>query len=178
MLILVLFSRLFSVFFTLDLRVKPDTSLYNQREICMNRQTVLSNELRKLVESRMKSNLEGIEQTLLQIFGAQKLGLEEMRDTIKSLEESFDLLSQKWNLQILYILFLRETTGFGELKKILRVNSRTLSDKLKILNRYDFIKRSVDEGPPLRVGYSLTIKGRNTILLALPFLYYASANLA
>ena len=143
----------------------------------MSHQTVLSDELRKLVESRMKSNIEGIEQTLQQIFVSQKLGLEELKATIKSLEESFDLLSQKWNLQILYILFLRETTGFGELKKILRVNSRTLSDKLKILNRYGFIKRSVDQGPPLRVGYSLTNKGRNTILLALPFLYYATSNL-
>jgi DNA-binding HxlR family transcriptional regulator len=143
----------------------------------MRHQTVLSDELRKLVESRMKSNIEGIEQTLRQIFVSQKLGLEELKATIKSLEESFDLLSQKWNLQILYILFLRETTGFGELKKILRVNSRTLSDKLKILNRYGFIKRSVDQGPPLRVGYSLTNKGRNTILLALPFLYYATSNL-
>lgn len=143
----------------------------------MSPQTVLSDELRKLVESRMKSNIEGIEQTLQQIFVSQKLGLEELKATIKSLEESFDLLSQKWNLQILYILFLRETTGFGELKKILRVNSRTLSDKLKSLNRYGFIKRSVDQGPPLRVGYSLTNKGRNTILLALPFLYYATSNL-
>ncbi|MGB8779453.1 MAG: helix-turn-helix domain-containing protein [Candidatus Bathyarchaeia archaeon] len=143
----------------------------------MKPQPVLSNELRKLVESRMKSNLEGIEQTLQQIFGAQKLGLEELRETIKGLEESFDLLSQKWNLQILYILFLRETTGFGELKKILRANSRTLSDKLKMLNQNGYIRRSVDEGPPLRVGYSLTTRGRNTVLLALPFLYYSSSNL-
>ena len=101
----------------------------------MKHQTVLSNELRKLVESRMKSNLEGIEQTLKQIFGTQKLELEELKATIQGLEASFELLSQKWNLQILYILFLREKTGFGELKKILRVNSRTLSDKLKILNK-------------------------------------------
>jgi len=143
----------------------------------MKPQPVLSNELRKLVESRMKSNLEGIEQTLQQIFGAQKLGLEELRETIRGLEESFDLLSQKWNLQILYILFLRETTGFGELKKILRANSRTLSDKLKMLNQNGYILRSVDEGPPLRVGYSLTARGRNTVLLALPFLYYSSSNL-
>jgi len=143
----------------------------------MKPQPVLSNELRKLVESRMKSNLEGIEQTLQQIFGAQKLGLEELRETIKGLEESFDLLSQKWNLQILYILFLRETTGFGELKKILRANSRTLSDKLKMLNQNGYIRRSVNEGPPLRVGYSLTTRGRNTVLLALPFLYYSSSNL-
>ena len=145
--------------------------------VIMKPQPVLSNELRKLVESRMKSNLEGIEQTLQQIFGTQKLELPELKETIQGLEASFELLSQKWNLQILYILFLREKTGFGELKKILKVNSRTLSDKLKILGKHDFISRSVDHGPPLRVGYSLTVKGRNTILLALPFLYYASSNL-
>ena len=144
----------------------------------MNSRTVLSEELRRLVESRMRVNLKGIEETLDEIFRNQKLGLEDMRETIKSLEESFSLLSQKWSLQILYILFLRETTGFGEMKKILGVNSRTLSDKLKGLDRFGYIKRSVEQGPPLRVKYSLTTRGRNTILLALPFLYYSSSNLA
>jgi len=126
----------------------------------------------------MRVNLKGIEETLKEIFRNQELGLEDMRETIRSLEESFSLLSQKWSLQILYILFLRETTGFGEMKKILGVNSRTLSDKLKGLDRFGYIKRSVDQGPPLRVKYSLTTRGRNTILLALPFLYYSSSNLA
>ena len=143
----------------------------------MNPRTVLGNELRRLVESRMQDNLGGIEATLQQIFGTQKLGLEDLRETIQSLEESFELLSQKWNLQILYILFLREATGFGQMKKILGVNSRTLSDKMKVLTQYGFLTRSVEQGPPLRVRYALTARGRNTILLALPFLYYASGNL-
>lgn len=144
----------------------------------MNSRTVLGDELRKLVESRMKTNLRGIEETLNEIFLNQKLSLEDLRETIKGLEESFSLLSQKWSLQILYILFLRETTGFGEMKKILGVNSRTLSDKLKGLDEYGYIKRSVEPGPPLRVKYSLTTRGRDTILLALPFLYYSTSNLA
>lgn len=144
----------------------------------MNPKAVLGDELRRLVESRMKDNLGGIEETLLRIFSSQKLSLEDLRETIQSLEESFELLSQKWNLQILYILFLRETTGFGQMKKILGVNSRTLSDKMKILTQYGFLTRTVEQGPPLRVRYTLTTKGRNTILLALPFLYYASGNLA
>jgi DNA-binding HxlR family transcriptional regulator len=144
----------------------------------VNSRTVLGDELRKLVESRMKTNLRGIEETLNEIFLNQKLSLEDLRETIKGLEESFSLLSQKWSLQILYILFLRETTGFGEMKKILGVNSRTLSDKLKGLDEYGYIKRSVELGPPLRVKYSLTTRGRDTILLALPFLYYSTSNLA
>ena len=144
----------------------------------MNSRGLLSEELRRLVESRMKVNLRGIEETLNEIFRSQELGLDDLRETVKSLEESFSLLSQKWSLQVLYILFLRETTGFGEMKKILGVNSRTLSDKLKGLDRGGYIKRSVEQGPPLRVKYSLTTKGRNTILLALPFLYYSSSLLA
>jgi DNA-binding HxlR family transcriptional regulator len=165
---------------TLNLKVKPHKTLYSLQhteDAKMTSKAVLSNELRRLVESRMESNLKGIQETLQQIFQMQRLTLDDLRETIKSLEESFNLLSQKWNLQILYILFLRETTGFGELKKILGVNSRTLSDKLKILDRYEFIRRSVDQGPPLRVRYSLTSRGRNTILLALPFLYYSSSGL-
>ncbi|HVP26796.1 MAG TPA: helix-turn-helix domain-containing protein [Candidatus Bathyarchaeia archaeon] len=143
----------------------------------MKPKTVLSDELRKLVESRMQSNLKGIEETLQQIFKTQELSLENLKETMKSLEESFDLLSQKWNVQILYILFLKENAGFGELKKILGVNSRTLSDNLKRLKQYGYVTREVKQEPPLRVRYSLTTRGRNTILLALPFLYYSSSSL-
>jgi DNA-binding HxlR family transcriptional regulator len=143
----------------------------------VNSETVLSNEFRRLVESRMETNLKGIEETLHQIFESQKLTFNDLQETIRGLEESFNLLSQKWNLQILYILFLREATGFGELKRILSVNSRTLSDKLKLLQDCNYVTRSVEAGPPLRVRYSLTARGRKTTLLALPFLYYASSNI-
>jgi DNA-binding HxlR family transcriptional regulator len=144
----------------------------------MNPKAILSDELRNLVESKLKINLDGIEGTLRQILQVQELNLENLKETMRSLEQSFTLLSQKWNLQILYILFLRNTTGFVELKKILGVNSRTLSDKLKILTKHAYIDRSVEQGPPLKVRYSLTRRGRDTILLALPFLYYASDKLA
>jgi len=144
----------------------------------MNPKPILPTELRKLVETRLKDNINGIEATLQQVFQTQPLELQDLKETMKALEQSFNMLSQKWNLQILYTLFLRKTTGFGELKKILGINSRTLSDKLKSLSKNGFIGRTVEQGPPLRVRYTLTTKGNNTILLALPFLYYASGNLA
>ena len=142
----------------------------------MHSKPVLSNELRRVVETRMKRTLDGIEETLREILESQEIGLEELKQAIQGLEESFDLLSQKWNLQILYILFLRNTMGFGELKKALGVNSRTLSDKLKTLTHHEYLGRSVEQGPPLRVKYFLTKRGWNTILLALPLLYYSSSN--
>jgi DNA-binding HxlR family transcriptional regulator len=139
----------------------------------MGTQFTLSDELHKLVEARLEQTLKGIEETLNKILETQEVTPKELQENLKSLEESFNLLFQKWNLEILYTLFLKIPVGFGELKKILGVNSRTLSDKLKILTKYRYITRNVDAGPPLRVEYSLTAKGKNTVLLALPLLYYS-----
>ena len=135
----------------------------------------LSDELRKLVEARMERTLEGIEDTFERIIEKHEIRLEELKDILRSLEKSFSLLSQKWSLEILYTLFLQNSVGFSGLKRILGVNSRTLSDKLKLLKQHGYIERTIEQGQPLRVAYSLTIKGKNTVLLALPLLYYSSS---
>lgn len=141
----------------------------------MSPQLTLRNELRRLVEARIERTLKGVEDTLQRILENQEISLKALKEDVKSLEESFSLLSQKWNLEILYTLFLKSTVNFSGLKKILGVNSRTLSDKLKSLKRYGYIERTVETGPPLRVKYTLTIRGKNTVLLALPLLYYSSS---
>lgn len=141
----------------------------------MATQLPLSAEFRKLIEARLNQTLKGIEDTLNQILEKQKMSLQELKEELKSLEESFTVLFQKWNLEILYMLFFKTAVSFSEFKKTLGINSRTLSDKLKLLKSYGYIDRAVEAGPPLRVEYALTEKGRNTVLLALPLLYYASA---
>jgi DNA-binding HxlR family transcriptional regulator len=141
----------------------------------MNSKTALNNELRGLIESRMEHTLKGIEDTLQRIIEKHDIRLEDLKETIQGLEKSFILLSQKWSLEILYTLFLKSSMNFNGLKKTLGVNSRTLSDKLKTLKQHGYIKRIIEQGPPLRVTYSLTTKGRNTVLLALPLLYYSSS---
>jgi DNA-binding HxlR family transcriptional regulator len=140
----------------------------------MDKQVSLSLELQKLVESKLKQTLDGIEFTFSQILIKQEITPIELKENIKNLEENFSIISQKWSLEILYTLLLKKHAGFGEIKKILAVNSRTLSDKLKTLTLFNYINRKVNIGPPLRVKYSLTTKGKNTVLLALPLLYYSS----
>jgi DNA-binding HxlR family transcriptional regulator len=135
----------------------------------------LSAEFRKLVEAQMDKVLKGIEVTFNEIIEKQKITPTELKDELESLEESFNFLFQKWSLEILYSLMLKDSIGFGEIKKILTVNSRTLSDKLKMLQKHCYITRNVMAGPPLRVEYTLTPKGKNTVLLALPLLYYSSS---
>ncbi|RLI22138.1 hypothetical protein DRO45_01385 [Candidatus Bathyarchaeota archaeon] len=134
----------------------------------------MGNELRKLVEERIERTLRGIEETLQCILKNGEISLEDLKEDIEDLEESFNLLSQKWSLEILYTLFLKSTISFSGLKKILGVNSRTLSDKLKNLKEHGYVERTVEIGPPLRVRYTLTTRGKNTVLLALPLLYYSS----
>jgi DNA-binding HxlR family transcriptional regulator len=140
----------------------------------MATQITLSAELRKLIEARLEQTLKGIEDTLVKIMEKQQLDPKALQEELKSLEETFAVLFQKWSLEILYSLFLKSTLGFGELKKALGVNSRTLSDKLKFLKKFGYLERNVTSGPPLRVEYTLTLKGKNTVLLALPLLYYSS----
>ena len=123
----------------------------------------------------MEQVLKGVEITFDQIIETQKITPTELKEELDSLQESFNLLFQKWSLEILYTLLLKNAIGFGEIKRILTVNSRTLSDKLKMLQKHRYITRNVDAGPPLRVEYALTPKGKNTVLLALPLLYYSSS---
>ena len=142
----------------------------------MSTPLTLSAEFRKIVETRMNQVLKGVEETFKQIIETQKITPTELKDELDSLQESFNLLFQKWSLEILYTLLLKDAIGFGGIKKILTVNSRTLSDKLKMLQKHGYITRNVTAGPPLRVQYSLTAKGKNTVLLALPLLYYSSSS--
>lgn len=141
----------------------------------MGPKLVINSELRKLVETRLDRTLTGIEDTLQQMLKNREVDLEDLKEDLKSLEASFNLLSQKWNLEMLYTLFLRKAVGFSQLKKILGVNSRTLSDKLKSLKQCGYIERTVESGPPLRVLYTLSQRGKNIVLLALPLLYYSSS---
>jgi DNA-binding HxlR family transcriptional regulator len=144
----------------------------------MSAPLTLSAEFRKIVETRMNQVIKGVEEIFYEIIETQKITPTELKAELDSLEESFNLLFQKWSLEILYTLMLKDAIGFGEIKRILTVNSRTLSDKLKMLQRHNYITRRVTAGPPLRVEYSLTAKGKNTVLLALPLLYYSSSSTA
>ncbi len=141
----------------------------------MNKKLPLSTEFRKLVEVRLDQTLRGVEDTLNQILQKQDITPKELKEDLKNIEESFNFIFQKWSLEILYTLLLKNMAGFGDIKKILEVNSRTLSDKLKMLAKHGYITRRVAAGPPLRVEYSLTRKGKDIVLLALPLLYYSSS---
>jgi DNA-binding HxlR family transcriptional regulator len=141
----------------------------------MNAPLTLSAEFRKIVEEQLGRTIQGIELTFFTIMEKQKITPTEIKNEMDSLQENFNVLFQKWSLEILYTLLLKKTSGFGGLKKVLGVNSRTLSDKLKLLQTHGYLERKIQTGPPLRVEYTLSTKGKNAVLLALPLLYYSAS---
>ncbi|MDW5562953.1 MAG: winged helix-turn-helix transcriptional regulator [Methanomassiliicoccus sp.] len=71
-----------------------------------------------------------------------------------------EVLGNRWNMRILWIL--REgPLRFTELKKRMGdVNSKTITEHLRVLERYHVIDRAVFAEVPPRVEYSLTEHGR------------------
>ena len=64
--------------------------------------------------------LQGVEETFNAIIEKQKITPTELKAELESLQDSFNLIFQKWSLEILYTIMLKDTIGFGEIKKTLR----------------------------------------------------------
>jgi DNA-binding HxlR family transcriptional regulator len=77
-------------------------------------------------------------------------------------ERTVVLTGNKWSLLI--IRELNRTKGtirYNELLQALRpISSKTLSARLKELAKYEIIHKELIVGPPIRVEYSLTQKGK------------------
>lgn len=73
------------------------------------------------------------------------------------------IVGSRWTL-----LILRDLSGgsrrFGELQASLEgISPKTLSDRLKTLERQGVIRRSEHRGAPVRVTYELTTQGRGLL---------------
>ena len=101
----------------------------------------------------------------------REYSVKEMEAQLKGVMPILSALSQRWSLGILFLLYMK-SLNFNELKDILHgINSRTLTDKLRMLEQHGILTRTVRSNPPIRVNYSLTKKGRDITLSCLPLLY-------
>jgi len=129
------------------------------------------------VEKRVKRVIDGVEETLKVMLENKKLTVEEAQEILDSLAPSFSLLARKGVLQILYTLLLLGPCTFTELLESSKVNRRTLSSRLKQLQREAMVTKyieTVDREKQGKTLYVLTEKGRSAALLAIPLIYYIS----
>jgi DNA-binding HxlR family transcriptional regulator len=80
-----------------------------------------------------------------------------------ALARAFEFLGKRWNAVILGSLH-RGPTGFRELSRAIgRISDSVLSARLTELTRAGLIARTVDEGPPVSVSYTLTDCGKTLV---------------
>lgn len=102
---------------------------------------------------------------------SREYSVEEMEGQMKGLVKMLSTLSQRWSLVIIFLLYMRGL-NFNELRYMLPgVSSRTLTDKLRMLEKNKILTRSVTSKAPVRVSYALTTRGREIALSFLPLLY-------
>lgn len=86
----------------------------------------------------------------------------------KSVQE-LSVLFHKWAIEIGFLLRMRGTVRFNEIKQQLQgIGSRTLSQRLKSLEEQNIVQRQVYPEVPVRVEYSLTPRGMRMADLFLP----------
>lgn len=78
------------------------------------------------------------------------------------------ILFQPWGPELLYTLAALGRARFTDLQRLLKLSSRTLSDKLKSLRDEGIVDREVFDEQPVRIEYFLTKHGKWTAAAATP----------
>ncbi len=72
-----------------------------------------------------------------------------------------ELIGRRWTGAILEILIQGDSLRFSQIASaVTDLSDRMLSDRLKELEVWGLVERTVHPGPPIRVEYALTLKGR------------------
>ena len=76
----------------------------------------------------------------------------------------------------MYLIFILGPVHYNTLKRVLLgISSRTLTTRLKLLEKRGIIERKVEQERPVRVTYKTTKFGDDFITLLAPALIYAVA---
>ena len=91
-----------------------------------------------------------------------------MLQNYNMLFEFMEILGKKWIVPLLVFLLLYEKTNFNTIKKRLRLTSRALSKKLKLLEAFGLVEKMAIENPR-KVAYTLSEKGKEISQVLLGF---------
>ncbi|MBI2938719.1 MAG: hypothetical protein A3K61_00540 [Thaumarchaeota archaeon RBG_16_49_8] len=134
-------------------------------------QSTLNEEVAKITENYINALTETVNS-----YSEVKLSLSEIQKEITEINKVFNYLSKKWAFEILVLLYMR-ILKFNELKNLLiGISSRTLTDRLRMLEAAGFISRNIVNEAPVRIEYSLTEKGRRTAISCYPLIYQSKRN--
>ncbi len=97
--------------------------------------------------------------------------LDEIQKEINEINQIFRYLSKKWSFEIIALLYMR-VLKFNDLKDLLGgISSRTLTDRLRMLETAGILVRSIVNEAPIKIQYSLSERGKQIAISCYPFIY-------
>ena len=94
----------------------------------------------------------------------------------KPLEAASAFLSKKWTISIVTTIGNFKQIRFNDiLSRVTGITPKTLTERLKELEKEDLLKRIVYAEIPPRVEYSLTAKGKKLMRAIVPLIKWAEA---
>ncbi|MBK5114456.1 MAG: helix-turn-helix transcriptional regulator [Candidatus Heimdallarchaeota archaeon] len=104
-----------------------------------------------------------------------KEGLKEGKICLCPVKGIIDILSKKWTLLIIVVIGNHKTIRFNKIMgQFEGINPKTLSQRLKELEKANLIARKAFAEVPLRVEYSLSKEGRELIDAIIPLMEWAT----
>lgn len=95
----------------------------------------------------------------------------------KPLEIASNFLSKKWTISIIITIGNFHHLRFNDLRgRLEKITAKTLTDRLKELEKEKIISRQFYHEIPPRVEYSLTKRGRELMTSLLPLIHWAEHN--
>ena len=110
--------------------------------------------------------------------GKHELTLEEVERTVVEcpLQEMISTVTKKWFLLILNQIGNHERIRYNKIfHELSGISPKSLSDTLKELQKTNLVKRSIIEGSPPKVEYSLTKQGADLRESVIPLLKWAAS---
>lgn len=115
-------------------------------------------------------------QALFEPWSAMLARSDDVQRDVNDIVELLQVFFNKWVVEILVVLGQRGTLRFNELKASLPgVSGRTLTQRLRDLEAQGLVRRQLYDEMPVRVEYSLTKRGLDVAVLALPLILYLMA---
>jgi DNA-binding HxlR family transcriptional regulator len=125
-----------------------------------------------------------LENELIELITKSKTFSNNLREVIKEFEidvpgerratvEVLNVVLQKWVVEIIHVLFIEGSMRFNDIKRNLHgISSRTLSNKLRLLEDEGFVERRTVSERPMVTEYALTDKGQIFAELSTPIIFY------
>ncbi|MFW9866042.1 MAG: winged helix-turn-helix transcriptional regulator [Candidatus Thorarchaeota archaeon] len=89
------------------------------------------------------------------------------------LNDALNFLQKKWTMDLIYIIRIKGKPFFNDIRRALpKINSRTLTTRLKEFEENFVVTRTVTNTQPIRVSYELTELGNGVYELLIPLLIF------